>query len=222
MHEACKKLWRAVLRQALRDAGGAMFRETALGWIRAESHQVGSFLWVCMLLEIEPGRIRRKFVKKEKQEPGLDVARSPHGRFIATVLRAVASDLPNTPRSVRIAFHNTSYGSRLLGFLSVSRNGLPARPKILGGVELGPSPQSASRRGSDLLALSSGALDICRTWALLNSRGSGEPGSKSLSLRCAPSFKCLKSSDPSLTRTPIPCRDRSHTLQRYSSGEVSN
>lgn len=54
--DACKRLWAAVLDQAIRDAlGGNLYlRKTAWAWFHSEHQRVGSFLWICTILGLNP------------------------------------------------------------------------------------------------------------------------------------------------------------------------
>jgi len=63
-----KRLWAAVLIQAVKDlAGFSTDNEAERGWLQAsarawfasERYSEGSFLWVCQQLEFEPSWIRR-------------------------------------------------------------------------------------------------------------------------------------------------------------------
>ena len=64
MAEAYKRLWAAVLEQAIKDVQGdararrgkvrSIFSEGAWAWFRSESQEVGSFLWTCNMLGFEP------------------------------------------------------------------------------------------------------------------------------------------------------------------------
>ena len=64
MLEGCKRLWLAVLVQALKDArcgiehrmGHArdVISENARAWFASQDPGIGSFHWICTILEIEP------------------------------------------------------------------------------------------------------------------------------------------------------------------------
>ncbi len=61
-----KKLWTAVLDQAIKDALGEnlFLRQGAREWFRSEDREVGSFLWVCSILDINPDFIQKVFSKE--------------------------------------------------------------------------------------------------------------------------------------------------------------
>ena len=56
MECANKRLWASVLVQAIKDVQGnyLRYREEAFKWLQSESMEVGSFLWVCSVLELDP------------------------------------------------------------------------------------------------------------------------------------------------------------------------
>jgi len=55
-------LWAAVLEEAISDALGSRLnlRESAWAWFRSENQGIGSFLWICTMLDLNP-----KFVRVE-------------------------------------------------------------------------------------------------------------------------------------------------------------
>jgi hypothetical protein len=60
MEETCKRLWIAVLKQAIEDARGNYHRnrEKALSWFNSENQGTGSFLWICSILGFNPNLTR--------------------------------------------------------------------------------------------------------------------------------------------------------------------
>ena len=64
MADPYRTLWAAVLEQAIKDIRGdltfrkgnvrSIFSESAWAWFRSESQDVGSFLWTCSMLGLEP------------------------------------------------------------------------------------------------------------------------------------------------------------------------
>jgi hypothetical protein len=60
MEETCKRLWIAVLKQAIKDARGNYHRnrEKALSWFNSENQGTGSFLWICNILSLNPNVTR--------------------------------------------------------------------------------------------------------------------------------------------------------------------
>lgn len=64
-----KNLWANVLWQAVLDAvrfahatrpTPLAYRRDALDWFAAEASGVGSFVWVCELMRLDPGRVRER------------------------------------------------------------------------------------------------------------------------------------------------------------------
>ena len=60
MEDACKRLWTAVLRQAITDAQGSydVYRQKARDWLLSENREPHSFLWICEVLGLEPDLFR--------------------------------------------------------------------------------------------------------------------------------------------------------------------
>lgn len=78
--DALRQLWSAVLLHALQEAGQLFGvaggcratlgdSKTALRWLLADAHGVaaggvGSFVWVCAVLDLDAGDVRRRFLGK--------------------------------------------------------------------------------------------------------------------------------------------------------------
>ena len=67
--EPFKNLWAAVIERAFGDLrlenspveNEERYYYSAVRWFNdTENHEIGSFLWICELLEIDPGKIREK------------------------------------------------------------------------------------------------------------------------------------------------------------------
>jgi hypothetical protein len=56
MDQNYRNLWAAVLKQAIKDARQSVDNSlTSPGsWFRSKSHTLGSFLWICGVLNIDP------------------------------------------------------------------------------------------------------------------------------------------------------------------------
>jgi len=63
MQDACKRLWSAVLEQALTDAQGNYnsLREEARKWFLSENYGAASFLWICDVLDLDPDFLRNVY-----------------------------------------------------------------------------------------------------------------------------------------------------------------
>ena len=63
MIEPCKRLWTAVLKRAVEDAySGGMTDVTGEGarvWFQSNNQGVGSFLWICSMLDLNPEFVRK-------------------------------------------------------------------------------------------------------------------------------------------------------------------
>jgi hypothetical protein len=64
MEKIYQNLWSAVLKQAIEDVAkypGGAFSETALSWFEDECDEIGSFQWICSILNLHPESIKRFF-----------------------------------------------------------------------------------------------------------------------------------------------------------------
>ncbi len=79
-----KRLWAAVLEQAVRDAHGSrtyhIIAEEARAWFRSKNEEVGSFIWVCRILDLDPSYVRTKVNQQPVVKP---TWRSPAGQPVA-------------------------------------------------------------------------------------------------------------------------------------------
>ena len=61
---SCRRLWAAVLEQAIKDARGGrtyhIITEEARTWFRSQNEDVGSFIWICRTLDLDPSYVRGK------------------------------------------------------------------------------------------------------------------------------------------------------------------
>lgn len=71
MPDGSRKLWFAVLEQAAKDAEGDMrgpygkyITEGARAWFFSKNQGIGSFLWVCLMLDLNPEVVRSILAKK--------------------------------------------------------------------------------------------------------------------------------------------------------------
>jgi len=82
-----KALWAAVLEQAIKDIQSdltfrkgnirSIFSEGAWAWFRSENQDVGSFLWTCSMLGLEPDFVL-SFITSDK--PRLQARRNSFAR----------------------------------------------------------------------------------------------------------------------------------------------
>ncbi len=89
-----RRLWAAVLEQAVKDARGGrtyhIITEEARAWFRSKKEGMGSFIWVCRILDLDPGYVRRKVDQQpivrpawrspERRHPALQVTNVPMSR----------------------------------------------------------------------------------------------------------------------------------------------
>ena len=74
MSNGYKKLWFAVLVQAIKDAEGyvsgpkdysnLIITEGARAWFLSKNQGIGSFLWICPMLDLNPAFVRSLVAKK--------------------------------------------------------------------------------------------------------------------------------------------------------------
>jgi hypothetical protein len=79
MSEGYIRLWAAVLEQAIKDVQGdararkgkvrSIFSEGAWTWFHSESQEIGSFLWTCHMLGLEPDFILTLVTQQDKEPP---------------------------------------------------------------------------------------------------------------------------------------------------------
>lgn len=65
-HKVYQNLWSAVLKQAIKDVSkynGEFFVERTLSWFEDESEEVGSFRWICSILNLNPESIKRIVIR---------------------------------------------------------------------------------------------------------------------------------------------------------------
>lgn len=77
MSRSILDLWEEVLKKALADAKDGpgkqevkdyvyCTKENAKEWIKSDSEEPGSFIWVCELLELSPSAVRREIFGRKK------------------------------------------------------------------------------------------------------------------------------------------------------------
>lgn len=79
MAEGYTRLWAAVLEQAIKDVQGdararkgkvkSIFSEGAWTWFNSESQEIGSFLWTCNMLGLEPDFILSLVTQQDNEIP---------------------------------------------------------------------------------------------------------------------------------------------------------
>ena len=87
MTESCKRLWIAVLEQAINDLKrGYSHSHTARTWFQSDREDVGSFFWICGLLGIDP-ESRKKILVQSHLGPLM--RRATNVSFVANPPRNV-------------------------------------------------------------------------------------------------------------------------------------
>jgi hypothetical protein len=75
MDDNCRNLWAAVLERAIEDAvrGGNYWidRENAKTWFLSDDRDVGSFLWVCDIVNLDPSVLRAFVLGKSDTDKNL-------------------------------------------------------------------------------------------------------------------------------------------------------
>ena len=68
-------LWIEVILQAIRDLNArkasdevVFAKRSAQRWFVSDDEEVGSFIWTCHMLKVEPGVIRSMILKKHRKE----------------------------------------------------------------------------------------------------------------------------------------------------------
>jgi hypothetical protein len=80
IEKGCKNLWAAVLEQAIQDAQCEIasykdkveyiFSRNALEWFYSDGREIGSFLWICNILDIDPKSVFTLFTNKDNANIG--------------------------------------------------------------------------------------------------------------------------------------------------------
>lgn len=67
MGQTCKNLWSAVLNKAIEDAqeNYSIYAEDARAWFRSKSQRTGSFIWICLILNLDPDAFRSVYQERE-------------------------------------------------------------------------------------------------------------------------------------------------------------
>ena len=67
MDQTCKKLWSAVLKQAIKDAQEiySIYAGDARAWFCSKNQGTGSFIWICMMLDLDPDEFRSVYQERE-------------------------------------------------------------------------------------------------------------------------------------------------------------
>jgi hypothetical protein len=67
MDHTYKRLWTAVLNQAIKDAQEiySLYAENARAWFCSKNQGTGSFIWICMILDLDPDAFRSVYQERE-------------------------------------------------------------------------------------------------------------------------------------------------------------
>lgn len=103
------RLWAEVIRQAYDDVGhkDPRIRRDASDWFMSERREICSFLWVCDMLGLDPGRIRKRVFAHRPLPPTPPQGPEPSSAFYSwrkaqgLTLERVAGLLGCTPVTVR-------------------------------------------------------------------------------------------------------------------------
>jgi hypothetical protein len=57
-----RDLWASVLDQAVNDLNDTIERPRAIAWFWSDNDYEGSFQWICMILDLEPVKVRQVVV----------------------------------------------------------------------------------------------------------------------------------------------------------------
>lgn len=64
------ELWGKVLRAAITDLGTQTEKQITLTWFKSPRIDEGSFVWICLALDLEPGKVRESVLRRS----GMDLA----------------------------------------------------------------------------------------------------------------------------------------------------
>jgi hypothetical protein len=60
-----RDLWAAVLEQAIKDLDDITEHPRAVAWFRSPGDDVGSFIWICITLDMELSRVRGAILQRD-------------------------------------------------------------------------------------------------------------------------------------------------------------
>ena len=118
MSNGYKKLWFAVLEQAINDAEGhvegpkdyrKLITERARAWFFRKNQGIGSFLWLCLMLDLNPESVRRLIAKKynsPSMRPRIDGKSKDKSLYRRG---SQLKDLPVTSEQATIVSHGINY-----------------------------------------------------------------------------------------------------------------
>ena len=73
-------LWSAVLKQAIKDLlkyRNGFFAERTLSWFEDKSEEVGSFQWICSILNLNPESIKMILIPVTRESNSIPANNSP-------------------------------------------------------------------------------------------------------------------------------------------------
>jgi hypothetical protein len=62
-----RDLWAAVLDRAILDLDDITERPRSLAWFKSPRDDVGAFLWICMILDLEPVKVQLTILQQDKE-----------------------------------------------------------------------------------------------------------------------------------------------------------
>jgi hypothetical protein len=65
MQKACERLWSSVLERAIEDFRGfhgLWLQNNAKTWLLSNNDGIGSYLWICGVLNLDPPTVRRSII----------------------------------------------------------------------------------------------------------------------------------------------------------------
>ena len=101
---SCRRLWAAVLEQAIKDSRGGrtyhIITEEARAWLQNNRESVGSFIWVCRILDLDPSYVRGKV---NQQRSVKATWRAPARQPTAIAVRQASTSPASPDLPIRIA-----------------------------------------------------------------------------------------------------------------------
>lgn len=71
MGDPCKRLWTAVLKRAVKDVHDngttSVISQGTRAWFGSKNQGVGSFLWICSMLDLNPEFVRKHAADKDNR-----------------------------------------------------------------------------------------------------------------------------------------------------------
>lgn len=104
------ELWTQVILQAINDLDGrtsltpGSAKDSAREWFASESDAVGSFIWACQIINVEPSFIRSCLAKKQRMDTPNEIVKRSMAQRVKTSRGEVVRFIRHDPSQPVAAF----------------------------------------------------------------------------------------------------------------------